>query len=145
MDVKVGTWLLLSSDHFKPKDLLLQNFRIECNLTDNIVHRLHFKNKERRERLNDMVMVTEIAVLSTDWPSCCYLSLFLGREKQVIRLRDAGGEDPQVPRFCPANGHFVSVAVWFSVFLLNCALLVPSFRGSLYAFTLQLWASRVLP
>lgn len=78
MGLKVGTWLLLSSEHFKPKDLLLQNFRTECNLTDNIVHRLHFKNKERIERLNDMIVVTQIVVLSSDWPPCCYLSLFLG-------------------------------------------------------------------
>lgn len=53
---------------------------LELNVTlqNNTVHGLHFKNKERIERLNDVVTVTQIVALSPDWPLWCYLSLFLG-------------------------------------------------------------------
>lgn len=61
----MGTWLLLSSEHFKPKDLLLWTFTIGCNLTDNMVHRLRVRNKERIERFNDMVTIAQIVTLST--------------------------------------------------------------------------------
>lgn len=34
VEVEVGSWRLLSSEHFKPKDCLVWDFRIECNLTE---------------------------------------------------------------------------------------------------------------
>lgn len=51
---------------------------LSVTLQNNTVHRLHFKKKERIERLNGMVTVTQIVALSPDWPLGCYLSLFLG-------------------------------------------------------------------
>lgn len=41
---------------------------LSVTLQNNTVHRLHFKKKERIERLNDTVTVTQTVALSPGWP-----------------------------------------------------------------------------
>lgn len=112
----MGTWLLLSSEHFKPKDLLLWNFRIERNLTDNTVHRLHVQNKERIERLNDMVMVTQIVALSTRL-AIRLLVIFIFRVIKIGRLPERLDGKAKVPQVWPANDQFPDFSLYNSLHL----------------------------
>lgn len=49
--LKVGTWRLLSSEHFQPKDWLVWDFRIERNLTEKYSSQASFYEKGKNRKV----------------------------------------------------------------------------------------------